>query len=139
MIEGNQYIEIVKTYFKFLIIEFDFKFSEEIITGNYFYRVRYINKEKAVTVSYENIENYLSVFISLLQNGELPDYDDKTKTLHLNKLNAQLISSIDRNEIDLNDDYFVKFNPKTEIEKQLLKSAKELRLCLKLLKVMYQI
>ncbi len=67
----------------------------------------------------------------MLQNGELPDYDDKTKTLHLNRLNAQVMSSIDRKEIGLNNEYFEKFNVKAEIEKQLLKSAKELRLCLK--------
>ena len=66
-----------------------------------------------------------------MQNGELPDYDDKTKTLHLNQLNAQVLSSIDRTEISLNNEYFLKFNPNNKLEKKLLKSAKELRLCLK--------
>jgi len=131
MIDGNKYIEIVRIYFHFLITEFGFKVSEEIINGNFFYRLRYINKIKAVTISYENIEDYLSVFISILQNGELPDYDDKTKTLHLNRINAQILSRIDKNEISLNNEYFDKFNPKDELERKLLKSAKELRLCLK--------
>ncbi|MGF7231948.1 hypothetical protein [Arachidicoccus sp.] len=131
MIDGNKYIEVVKIYFHFLITEFGFKVSEEINNGNFFYRLRYINKIKAVTVSYENIENYLSIFISILQNGELPDYDDKTKTLHLNKLNIQILSSIDKSEVQLNNDCFAKFNPKNELERKLLKSAKELRLCLK--------
>ncbi|MGN6639776.1 MAG: hypothetical protein ACTHJ8_12760, partial [Mucilaginibacter sp.] len=93
MIAGNQYTETVKTYFNFLITEFDFKLSEEIISGNFFYRLRYVDKVKAVTISYENIENYLSVFISILQNCKLPDYDDKAKTLHLNKLNIIVLST----------------------------------------------
>jgi hypothetical protein len=131
MIEGNQYIEIVEAYFSFLIMEFGFKVSQEKIRGNAFYDVQYKDEMRIVSISYENIEDYLLVIIFLLQNGELPDYDDKTKTLHLNQLNAQVLSSIDRTEISLNNEYFLKFNPNNKLEKKLLKSAKELRLCLK--------
>jgi hypothetical protein len=131
MIVGSIYIATVKAYFDFLITEFGFKISEEKIRGNAFYDVQYKNKTRVVSISYENIEDYLLVIIFLLQNGELPDYDDKTKTLHLNKLNVQVLSRIDKNEVSLNNEYFDKFNPKSELEKKLLKSAKELRLCLK--------
>lgn len=131
MIEGEKYIEDVKTYFNYLITEFGFRISNEKIRGNAFYDLQYSDGNRIVSVSYENIEDYLQVIIFMLQNGELPDYDDKTKTLHLNRLNAQVMSSIDRKEIGLNNEYFEKFKAKAEIEKQLLKSAKELRLCLK--------
>jgi len=131
MIAGSIYIAIVKAYFDFLITEFNFKISEEKIRGNVFYDVQYKDKTRIVSISYENIEDYLLVIIFLLQNGKLPDYDDKTKTLHLNKINAQILSRIDKNEIILNNEYFYKFNPKDELERKLLKSAKELRLCLK--------
>lgn len=131
MIEGEKYIEDVKAYFNYLITEFGFRISNEKIRGNAFYDLQYSDGNRIVSVSYENIEDYLQVIIFMLQNGELPDFDDKSKTLHLNRLNAQVMSSIRRNEINLNNEYFVKFNPKTEIEKLLLKSAKELRLCLK--------
>jgi len=131
VIEGEKYIEDVKEYFNYLITEFGFRISDKKIRGNAFYDLQYSNGNRIVSVSYENIEDYLQVIIFILQKGELPDYDDKTKTLHLNRLNAQVMSSIDRNEISLNNEYFVKFNPKAKIEKQLLKSAKELRLCLK--------
>ena len=130
MIEGNQYIEVVNTYFNFLISEFGFKLSEEIINGNFFYRLRYLDKTKAITISYENIEDYLSVFISILCNGELPDYDDKMKTIHLNKINAMVLSQVTKEEITINNEHFLMFKPKNELEKKLLKSAKELRLCL---------
>ena len=131
MIEGEKYTEDVKTYFNYLITEFGFRMSNEKIRCNAFYDLQYSDGNRIVSVSYENIEDYLQVIVYMLQNGKLPDYDDKTKTLHLNRLNAQVMSIIDRNEIGLNNEFFVKFNPKLEIEKQLLKSAKELRLCLK--------
>ena len=131
MIEGEKYIEDVNAYFNYLITEFGFRISNEKIRGNAFYDLQYSDGNRIVSVSYENIEDYLQVIVYMLQNGELPDYDEKTKILHLNRLNAQVMSIIDRNEVGLNNEYFVKFNPKFEIEKQLLKSAKELRLCLK--------
>ncbi|HWR32573.1 MAG TPA: hypothetical protein VN451_03565 [Chitinophagaceae bacterium] len=131
MIEGNQYISAVKIYFDFLITEFGFKLSEEKIRGNAFYDVQYKDKTRTVSVSYENIEDYFQIIIFMLQNGELPDYDDKTKTLHLNQLYVRVLSRVDKNEISLNNAYFVKFNAKNELKRKLLKSAKELRLCLK--------
>jgi len=130
MIEGSQYIAIVKLYFNFLITEFNFKVSEEKIRGNAFYDVQYGDGTHIVSISYENIEDYFQVVIFMLQNGEFPDYDDKTRTLHLNKLNAQVLSSIGRREINLNNEYFLRFDPQDKLERRLLKSAKELRLCL---------
>lgn len=133
MIEGNQYIEIVEAYFSFLITEFGFKISEEKVRSNAFYDVQYKDEKRIVSISYENIEDYLLVIVFLLQNGELPDYDDKTKTLHLNKLNIEVLSRVDKSEINLNGEHFLKFRARNELERKLLKSAKELRLCLKYL------
>lgn len=131
MIEGRQYIETVKSYFNFLITEFVFNPTDEKVEGNAFYDVRYRGKAKIVSISYENIGDYFLVTIFMLQNGELPDYDNKAKTLHLNKLNGIVLSRIDKDEINLNNKYFVEYNAKNEFERKLLKSAKELRLCLK--------
>lgn len=116
MIKGEKYIEDVKAYFNYLITEFGFRISNEKIRDNAFYDLQYSDGNRIVSVSYENIEDYLQIIIFMLQNGELPDYDNKTKTLHLNRLNAQVMSSIDKSEIGLNNEYFVKFNPKAEIE-----------------------
>lgn len=131
MIEASQYITIVKSYFDFLITEFSFKIREEKIRGNAFYDVHYEDGNRIVSISYENIEDYFQVVIFMLKNGELPDYDDKTRTLHLNILNAQVLSSIERREIGLNNECFFKFTPKDALERKLLKAAKELRLYLK--------
>lgn len=130
MKEGNQYVNTVKNYFEFLISEFRFRILEEKIRGNAFYDVQYIDSKRIISISYENIEDYLLVIIFILQNGKLPDYDNKTKTLHLNQLNAKILTNIDKKEINLNNEYFSKFHAIDELERKLLKSAKELRLCL---------
>jgi len=114
-----------------LITEFRFKVSEEKIRGNAFYDVQYRDLKKVVSISYENIEDYLLVIVFMLQNGELLDYDDKTKTLHLNQLNAKVLSQVAKEEISVNNEHFLKFKSSNELERKLLKSAKELRLCLK--------
>lgn len=131
MIEGNLYIKLVKEYFAFLTTEFSYELSEQEIRGNFYYAVRYKDNTKMVSISYENIEDYFQVIVFILQNGKVPNYDDKTKTLHLNKLNAEVIFKVDKLEINLNNDYFLKFQANDEFERKLLKSAKELRICLK--------
>lgn len=131
MIEGNQFEESVRAYFDFLTVEFGFKLSEVKIRGNAFYDVQYKDNTRVVSISYENIEDYLLVIIFMLQNGEMPDYDDKTKTLHLNRLNPIVLSKVDKNEITLNNEFFSRFQTKNPFERKLLKSAKELRVCLK--------
>ena len=103
---------------------------DEKVIGNFFYDVQFSNNVKIVSISYENAEDYFQVIVFMLQNGKLPNYDDKTKTLHLNKLNQEILSKIDKREVSLNSQYFSKFNPINELEKRLLKAAKELRLCL---------
>ncbi|TYR30795.1 hypothetical protein FXV77_21765 [Sphingobacterium phlebotomi] len=131
MIDGTKYIEIVKLFFSFLITEFGFILSKETENGNAFYDVEYRDTERAVSISYENIEDYLQVIVFELKNGKLPDYDDKTHTLHLNDLNKRILSGIERNEIERNNEDFNKFDVNGELERKLLKSAKELRLALK--------
>jgi hypothetical protein len=131
MIDGAKYIEIVKLFFSFLITEFGFRLSKETENGNAFYDVEYSDIERVVSISYENIEDYLQVIVFKLKNGKLPDYDDKTHTLHLNELNKRILSKIEKNEIEKNNEEFDKFDANDELERKLLKSAKELRLALK--------
>lgn len=131
MIDGNKFIKTVKNFFSFLITEFNFQVINEKIRGNVFYDVHFGDKIKIVSVSYENIEDYLLIIVFVLQNGEMPDYDNKTQTLHLGYLNKILLAKIDKNEIISNNEYFNTFQATEGLEKKLLKSAKELRLCLK--------
>ena len=133
MIEGKEYMEIVKSIYLFLKIEFGFSIIKETINGIMFYDVEYSDNKRVISVSYENVEDHLQVIIFLLQDGKLPDYEDKTKTLHLEQLSRQIMSTVSNEEFKKNAAYFDKYITKTEIERKLLKGAKELRLCLKYL------
>jgi DNA primase catalytic subunit len=131
MIDGKIYIEKVKLFFSFLVTEFGFNQIKEIENGNAFYDVEYRDTKKSISVSYENIEDYLQVIVFKLNNGRLPDYDDKTHTLHLSELNKAVLSRLGSNDMRENNLLFSKFEAKDNIERKLLKSAKELRLSLK--------
>lgn len=131
MIKGKEFIRKVKELFEFLSSEFSFRVVDEKNRQNLFYDVRYSDSERVISISYENTEDYLQVIVFQLENGELPDYDDKTHTLHLEKLNSLILSQIDKDEIDSNNKLFSSFKYENNIEKRLLKKAKELRLCLK--------
>ena len=61
----------------------------------------------------------------------MPDYDDKTRTLHIRQLNKLVMPKVSKMEINANAEYFSNYSPKSEIERKLLKEAKELRLALK--------
>ena len=124
MIEGEQFINIINKFYSFLETDFSFIKVNETINGNAFYNVEFKGKEKIASISYENIEDYLTVIIFLLQNNQLPNYDDKTRTLHLDKLNKETFSFISSKEINENNDFFSKHQVSNHLEKELLKSAK---------------
>lgn len=130
MIEETKYIQTVRLFYAFLESELGFDQVNEVVNGNAFFDVEYRNSERVISVSYENIEDYLQIIIFMLENGEMPDYNDKSKTLHLSRLASFLISIVSREKINSNSKYFAKFNTKSKLERQLLKQAKELRLCL---------
>jgi len=131
MIKGLQFIEKAKEFYSFLDSEFKMQVVNETIRESIFYDLQYGNEGKIISISYENLEDYFQVIVFILLNGQLPDYDDKTRTLHLNILNSNILPIINIEEIESNNMYFINFKATSEVEKKLLKSAKELRLCLK--------
>jgi hypothetical protein len=131
MIEGDKFMDIAKAYFAYLVKEFGFEILSEKISGNAFYDLQYSDKIRVVSISYENMEDYLQVLIFNLNNGDMPDYEDKTRTLHINILNEDVLPNIDKGEIYFNTKYFSGFIAQSELERKMLKLAKELRLCLK--------
>jgi hypothetical protein len=104
------------------------------INGNAFYDIQFRNKDNVISVSLENIENYFQVILFKLDNGRLPDYDDKVRTIHLTELNKKFLTTLDKNEFDDNDRHFGDIVTTDQTEKQILKSAKDLRLCLRQMK-----
>jgi len=101
------------------------------INGNAFYDVQYHSPSKVISISYQNIQDYLQVIVFKLRNGKLPDYDDKTQTLHISALNKIVFSKASKTDIDLNNQYFDNhIKAETTFERKLLKSAKDLRLAM---------
>lgn len=130
MIDGKKYIETVKLFFQFLESEFGFVLMKETENGSAFYDVEYQDSTRVVSISYENIEDYLQVLLFKLKNGKLPDFDDKTHSLQLQELNRVVLSKIDEKEIEGNKAIFSSLECKEPLERKLLKCARELRLVL---------
>ncbi|RZJ98804.1 MAG: hypothetical protein EOO46_24070 [Flavobacterium sp.] len=133
MIEGDDYIKIVKEYFSFLPLERNMTDIIDKVRGNVFYDVQFHYQSKVISISYENIEDYLQVIVFMLRNGEMPDYDDKSSTLHLNALTKIAFSKATKGDIELNNSFFNSFNPDNDFKRKLLKSAKDLRLSMKMI------
>lgn len=130
MIAAQTYLEAAKAYFAFLIPEFAFTLSKETARDAVFYELQYRNPAQIISISYENLENYLQVIVFQLVNQQLPSYDDPRRTLHLNALNQALGALVGPANWKENQRHFRQFKPEGNVERQLLKSAKELRLCL---------
>ncbi|WP_276135135.1 hypothetical protein [Polluticoccus soli] len=131
MISKDDFIALVESYFHFLTSEFQFSKGEVKANGNAYYSFQFQDNKKVVSISHENIGNYYQVIVYLLDdNGSLPNYDDKTKTLHLDKLNKLILPNISLDQIKTNNTHFSTLVANSELERKMLKSAKELRLCL---------
>ncbi len=128
MIDAPAYLQAVKTYFSFLATDFTYTLSQEVTRGNVFYDVQYRNLNHVISISYENLEDYLQVIVFELVNQQLPKYDDKRYTLHLRALNQAVIGHLSPADRAANKRHFQGLQPQTVLERQLLKSAQELRL-----------
>ena len=131
MIEPERFKQVVKQSFSFLVTEHEMKFEKEVIQGNSFYDLTYSNDHRAISVSLENVENYFLVILFKLKGGQLPNFDDKTRTIHLSELTKSILTKIDNKDFVENNEFFQEIDVHGSTENLILKSAKELRLCLK--------
>lgn len=131
MLSGDEFISSVKKIYSFLINEFNYSLIDEKNRTNLFYDVEYQKGDSVISISYENREDYLQVILFKLNNGTFPEYDDKEKTLHLENLNKKILSHLSSEDFEENNVYFSGLKTLSKMENSLLKSAKELRLCLK--------
>jgi hypothetical protein len=131
MLSGDEFISSVKKIYSFLVNEFNYSLIDEKNRTNLFYDVEYQKGDSVISISYENREDYLQVILFKLNNGTLPEYDDKEKTLHLENLNKKILSHLSSEDFEENNVYFSGLRTLSKMENRLLKSAKELRLCLK--------
>jgi hypothetical protein len=131
MVPGVEFIRLSRRYFSFLQTEFGYKELTVKHRRNLFYDIEYRKENIIISLSYENTEDYLQIILFSLSNGLVPDYDDKQATIHLGDLNNKILPFYGREDFVENERFFSSVRTKTKIEKDLLKLAKELRLCLK--------
>jgi hypothetical protein len=134
MIDSDKFQNLVKRTFSFLVTEYGMTLDKEEINGSAFYNTQFRDKDKVVSVSLENIENYFQVILFKLDKGQLPHYDDKVRTIHLTELNKEFLTTLKTKEFADNDGHFGDIMTEDKTEKQILKSAKDLRLCLRQMK-----
>jgi hypothetical protein len=131
MITGDQFTESVEKLFSFLNADLAFSDVSKKIRNGLFYDIEFKSIDKIISVSYEAREDYLQIILFKLKDGEMPDYDDPKMTIHLDQLNKAIMPLVEPSEITENNNYFASKKASSNIEKQLLKAAKELRLCLR--------
>lgn len=131
MILRLDFERVVLSYFNFLIREFNYNLKKVSQNGNMFYELSYERYDNIISVSYECYQDFLVINLYVLKNGSMPDYDDNKFSYRLHDLNKILFSFISKNEIMENNNLFSNYETENEFEIELLKSAKELRLCVK--------
>lgn len=132
MLSRIQYNEAVKKYFSFLEQEWGYWETPINVKSTLLYDFQYTNIKEIVSISYEIQGDGVKVIIFKLIDGHMPEYDDKRYTVHL----EQLIKDISKDKLERNiiqnKNYFNRFdNPTDNLEKEIYKRAKQLRLCLK--------
>jgi hypothetical protein len=126
---GNNFSEIINLAFRPFLEEMGFQIEKLSISGRN-YRVIFLAKFFAVTVSFEPGDKALFVILSSVKNGVLSEFDDPTKTMHLHDLNSRYMKNVAPAERIANDAFFANI-PAHDLDAQrLLKAAKELRLVL---------
>lgn len=107
MISGDEFIRFAKNCFRFLIDELGYVELSVTNRTGIFYDVEYKKDDMVISISYENRENYLQVLLLKLQKGIKPDYDDKKHTIHLERLNSQVLNLLSNAAYKENDSFFL--------------------------------
>ncbi len=129
MISNFEFVEIVKRYFSFLVSHFYYELlNGKHATHSMLYDVSYGGKEKVISISYEFPSDYLQIIIFDLLDGKLSDYDDRKHTHFLSEFNREIYSNITQDAMQKNHLFFSQHIPHSDIERRLIKRAKELRL-----------
>ena len=131
MIQADRFIEVVDRTFSFLVTDYKMAQDGAKISGNVFYDICYRDTVKVISISLETIEDIFQVILFRLDDGKLPDYDDKSRTIHLNRMTTDILPTVDKPEFAANNRFFQDIQPADKTEELILKSAKELRLCLR--------
>ena len=129
MIMRDDFYNDIKNYFNYLVTEFDCKICNERYDNSLLFEIEYCSKKDIiVSISYDVRNDFIQIILFIKKNGMMPDYDDKSHTIHLTELNKKILPLMKKLDFENNNKYFSNF----AINKgdNLLKQAKDLRLCL---------
>jgi len=126
---GQDFLRIAQEAFVPFLKELGFVMDEPSISGR-FYRVSFISRFNAISVSYEPGDDALFVIIFSREDGCLSDMDDRLKTPRLADLNSRFMQTVTGEERAANETAFDAVAVHDTQERLLLKAAKELRLVL---------
>lgn len=129
MHESEVYLTDVDACFKFLEVEYGYQKRVTMRTGLH-YKAEYCSSKTIISISYEPREQYLHTVVQLLFNGELPDYDDKVRTILLGLIAKDWLADLPKSLIRENNDFFSSIHANSECGRELLNNARKLRLCL---------
>jgi hypothetical protein len=109
--------------------EIGFSLSEIDFNGK-FYSIYYDNSIYRVVLSFEPGDSYLSLMLQNKEHDDLTSIDNPEITPRLNDMNLMYMKDVGVSERRENDNYFSSITPENQIEKCILKLAKDLRLVL---------
>lgn len=121
-----EFIEYVKKEFSFLVSEFGFKVEKEI-KDELVYGVLYKNASRAIQVYYEVLDQFSSVMIFRLKNGELPEWDDLKNSVPLHKISDFVHTAYQVDQSTSPYAFSKEFYNKNPVLKELNKRARSLK------------
>jgi len=129
--DGQRFVRIIAEAFVPFLERLGFLGNEPEISGR-LYDARFTGLHHEVSVSYEPGDDVFLVLIFGRRNGRLSDVDDRSNTRRLADLNRRYMHLVTPDDRKKNEREFEGIVTRDDVERQLLKYAKELHLVLPL-------
>ena len=125
----QDFLRVVNEAFTPFLTGLGFSMDTPSISGR-LYRSSFTSSRHSVSLSFEPGDEAFFVLVFNREYGELSDMDDRSKTPRLSDLNSRYMNTVSGAERTANESAFRSVVARDEEERELLKSAKELRLVL---------
>jgi hypothetical protein len=126
---GQDFVRIINEAFAPFLSAAGFSMPSTAISGR-LYRASFIGAENMVSVSFEPGDDSLFVVVFSRERGEWSNMDDRETSPRLSDLNTSYMGMVGTEERADNESYFKLVRTNDDVERSLLKAAKELRLVL---------
>lgn len=128
---GPSFEKLVNSIFSPFLKELGFVFRPALVSGRY-YRSSFVSLRHTLLVTFEPGEERADVMLLSNEQDDLHSIDDLSKTPRLSDLNARYMRQVTASERAENEAHFEQLGPYDDMERGLLKYAKDLRLVLPL-------